>query len=442
MSYTGCMDEKLRRHGRGTYAYRNAFFKYTGEWSQGIKEGRGALEMRDGSVIEAEFRDGEITGEGVRRWPSGKIYEGDFEEGEFHGQGRMALPSGEQYVGDFARNRRHGNGELTLADGTIFQGRFDMHKKHGEGTEYHFSGNVFTGSWEAGLRAGPGKLAYAGGEVLEGTWRGGALDPGSKVTFEDPGCGFAYDGGWAVVADGGVVPTAAAVGNIAVQGTSIEAPDPDETAAAAPENADPNTPNTSAMPPVHSWVANLGAGDRIEDWSFTATPEDASVALAEKGRLLNFTTWLLRAEPSVDGDNAPSEASQGGAGAVEEGEELPRAVDLLRPVPVEGGYGAGDGAEEVSNGAAGGGGSALLVEPGVIVTLPVREDGTVSLPGMVVVEGAAAGVYEMRVRDVTSFGPGSVDVGFQRLPELRIRISIGVGGGGGSKGKKKGKKKR
>ncbi len=429
MSYTGCIDEKLRRHGRGSYTYSNAFFKYTGEWRQGFKEGRGTLEMRDGSAIEADFRDGEITGAGVRRWPTGKVYEGEFEEGEFHGQGRMVLPSGEQYVGDFVRNRRHGTGELTLADGTVFQGRFEMHKKHGAGTEYTANGTVFTGSWVAGLRDGPGKLAYAGGEVLEGTWRGGVLDPDGEAKFEDPSCGFSYDGGWAFTVGAGMAPTASAVGEITPTGTGIEAADPEEAGAAA-ENSDPNAP---AALPAHSWVVNVSAGDRIEDWVFMVASGGANVALAEKGRILKFTTWLLREQPSIDGDAAPLEGSVASA----EGQEgdFPRAVDLLRLAVAE------DAEEALSDAPPGGGGSALL-EPGAVVSVPIETDGTAMLPPMEVVEGAAAGVYEMRISDATVFGAGSIDVGFRQLSDLRIRISVGVAGGGGSKGKKKGKKKR
>ena len=446
MSYTGCMDQKLRRHGHGSYIYNNPFFKYTGEWCRGKKDGRGVLEMRDGSVIDAEFRDGEITGRGVRRWQDGRIYEGDFEEGEFHGQGRLTLPSGEQYVGDFVHNRRHGEGELTLADGTVFQGHFKMHKKHGQGIEYWKGGTVFAGTWVAGLREGAGKLTYAGGEVLEGKWQGGVLDTESEAKFEDPRCGFQYRGGW-VMADGvagqqvGAVPGAVAVGPIRPTGTGIQAIDPENEAAAAAKNAYSNSPTSSVE---HKWVANVGAGDRITDWVFTVAPEGAGVALAEKGRVLQVRTFLLQPAPT-EGVEATAEASgERAADQAGEGVELPRAVDMLRSMLVERSREGGDVAEEGTSGVGtGSGGSALLEESGFVVQqLPVGENGTVALPAMEVIEGLAAGIYEMRITDTTSFGVGSTDVGFRQLPELRIRISVGVDGGSGSKGGKKKSKKR
>lgn len=427
------MDEKLRRHGQGSYTYSNAFFKYTGEWQRGVKQGRGRLEMRDGSVIEATFVRGEITGTGSRRWPTGKVYEGDFENGEFHGQGSMSLPSGESYVGEFVHNQRHGDGELTLADGTVFQGRFEMHKKNGEGTEYLPGGTVFSGTWVAGLREGLGKLTYAGGEALQGTWRGGVLDPDEEATFSDPSCGFQYDGGWAVV-DGRVAPKGMASGNITPKGTGIEPTNPEDEAVG--DSADPSTQDS--LPP-HAWTVNLDAGDHLSDWVFSVSPATADVPLAEKGRILEVTTWLLRDAPPLDGDASPEASKENGASIDEQKEEYPRAVDILHPVTPEESGEVNGFAEEAALRSMHGGSE--LQESRCFV-LPIGEDGTVALPAMAVMEGAAAGIYEMRVKDTTKLSPGSLDVGFEQLPELHIRLSVGVGGGSSSKGKKKKKKKR
>eukprot|EP00946_MAST-07B_sp_MAST-7B-sp1_P004657 g4657.t1 len=432
MSYTGCMDEKLRRHGQGSYTYSNTFFKYTGEWRRGVKQGQGRLEMRDGSFIDATFVGGEITGTGTRRWPTGKVYEGDFEDGEFHGQGSMSLPSGEKYIGGFVHNRRHGDGELTLADGTVFQGRFEMHKKNGEGTEYLPGGTVFTGTWVSGLREGPGKLTYAGGETLQGTWRGGMLDPDEEAAFSDPSCGFQYDGGWAVV-DSRVAPTGMASGNITPKGTGIEPTNPEDEVVG--DSADPSAQDPL---PLHAWTVNLGAGDRLSDWVFSVSPATADVALAEKGRILQVTTWLIRDAPLPDGDASPEASKDNGASIDDQEKEHPRAVDILSPVNVEESGDGDGGAEEAALSSLHGGSE--LQESGSF-TLPIGEDGTVALPAMEVMESAAAGIYEMRVKDTTMLSPGSLDIGFEQLPELRIRLSVGVGGGSSSKGKKK-KKKR
>lgn len=438
MSYTGCMDERLRRHGRGTYIYRNSFFKYTGDWVHGKKEGRGVLEMADGSKIEAEFRDNEITGTGRRVWASGKTYEGDFEEGEFHGHGRMTLPSGEVYDGDYERNRRHGDGELTLPDGTVFQGKFQHNKRHGDGSEYLPGGTVFAGSWKNGLRHGPGKLVYAGGECLEGSWLDGALDQSCEAKFEDPGCGFLYTGGWKVaLSEGnsfsrgpGALPTAAAAGELVPKGTGIETPEPDEEN----QDAEGSTASSSKSAlPKHSWVASFSAGDKIEDWTFKASSSEGSVDIAEKGRVVEISTWLLQEAPSDEDSGSVSDAPQSTEVGSGDSEILPRSVALLTTPSA-----ASAETDEASDGLSGG--SELVQSETTVVSL--GDDGTIIMPSMQIIEGAPAGIYEMRVTDVTKFGPGSKESGFSLLPELCIRIYVGTGGSGSKGGKKKKKKKK
>ena len=38
--------------GYGCYLYENKFFRYEGEWKQGIKQGNGRFTLGDGSVFE------------------------------------------------------------------------------------------------------------------------------------------------------------------------------------------------------------------------------------------------------------------------------------------------------------------------------------------------------------------------------------------------------
>ena len=41
-------DERLLRHGKGTYSYQYDGFVYDGEWVDGIKQGSGKLILPDG----------------------------------------------------------------------------------------------------------------------------------------------------------------------------------------------------------------------------------------------------------------------------------------------------------------------------------------------------------------------------------------------------------
>ena len=81
------------RHGEGTYAFPDGYFKYTGHWEKGCMHGQGVFFMGDGSTYEGEFQNGEIDGVGLRRWPDGTTYSGQFHKGEMHGQGIRTLSS-------------------------------------------------------------------------------------------------------------------------------------------------------------------------------------------------------------------------------------------------------------------------------------------------------------------------------------------------------------
>ncbi len=448
MSYTGCMDERLRRHGRGTYTYRNAFFKYTGAWVRGKKDGPGTLVLGpagDGSTVEGTFRDGELTGYGKRVSAlSGVTYEGDFVEGEACGQGRTwSALTGEKYVGGFLNNRRHGEGELTSPDGAVYQGLFENHRKNGAGCEYLPGGTTFQGAFRLGRRHGDGVLTYAGGECLEATWNDGAVDaavPG-EAKFKDPAAGYTYDGAWSA-ADG--TPMAAAAGPVAPRGTGIEAPEPEDdggdAAAAAAAAAD-----AVATP---QWVAELAPGDKVVDWSFAVSTAVKGVDVAGTGRVLRLTAWLL-ADPQAGNGDADAAAAtgedgdvaDGGSGETDPADAFPRQVALFRDcaavAAAEAAAAEADAAADVDAG-----GSAVAgagVEATLEVTLPVGEGGVAALPEMEVVAGAEMGTYDIRVEDATPLGPGSLELGFQLAETCAIRLTLG-GSSGGSKKKKKKKK--
>jgi len=75
--YVGGIDpETKKREGTGYFQYSNQYFTYEGEWSQGKKNGKGKLTMKDGSYYEGEFKDGEMYGEGKMEWANGNKYIG------------------------------------------------------------------------------------------------------------------------------------------------------------------------------------------------------------------------------------------------------------------------------------------------------------------------------------------------------------------------------
>jgi len=65
-----------------------------------LKEGKGKLLMRDGSIVEGEFKDGEINGMGCIKYVNGNYYKGMLREGEKEGEGEYYW-RGDIYKGSF-----------------------------------------------------------------------------------------------------------------------------------------------------------------------------------------------------------------------------------------------------------------------------------------------------------------------------------------------------
>ena len=99
------------RHGHGEYHYQNKCFKYEGQYANGIKHGKGIMQLPNGSSYEGDFKNGEITGNGLRRWADGTTYSGSFKLGEMNGQGVWVSPRG-AVRWTILNNKRHGKGDF------------------------------------------------------------------------------------------------------------------------------------------------------------------------------------------------------------------------------------------------------------------------------------------------------------------------------------------
>ncbi|CAN0145422.1 unnamed protein product [Scytosiphon promiscuus] len=171
--YTGEVDAKLLRHGKGEYRYPNNIFRFTGEWTKGVKNGQGVFDAGR-STFEGSFVDGEIEGRGVKRWEDGRRYEGSFQRGEASGEGHFTSPSGESYVGTWAQNRRHGQGKLVLPSGQgSYTGEFQRHRYHGDGQLLLAGGFQYSGQFLDGSPHGLGAVVYPGGSTFKGPFKAG-----------------------------------------------------------------------------------------------------------------------------------------------------------------------------------------------------------------------------------------------------------------------------
>ena len=83
-----------RADGNGALVVLHTGFSYTGQWANGVMQGRGILRLENGDK-----------------------YEGDFVAGRMHGVGRYASSDGSVYIGEFHDGLRDGAGKLMLAEG-------------------------------------------------------------------------------------------------------------------------------------------------------------------------------------------------------------------------------------------------------------------------------------------------------------------------------------
>lgn len=205
------------RHGYGTYTYESAGFEYTGEWENGVKQGKGILTLKDVFQYDGQFINDEMTGHGTKVWYANNLhsngeYVGSFINGEYEGAGEWWQSYDkyeeeeeeirdnneqkiERYIGEFHANKRHGNGTLffingdtytgtfqqhqfhgvgqyTWKNGSVYNGEFVCHMRHGMCEEHHPSGAHYVGEYRRNERAGHGVYTYSS-IVMDGEWKHG-----------------------------------------------------------------------------------------------------------------------------------------------------------------------------------------------------------------------------------------------------------------------------
>jgi hypothetical protein len=167
--------------------------QYRGEIVDGLLQGPGRLDYRNGSWFVGQFKDGQLDGPGEWQGPGGEHYLGEFRQGMFHGQGTLTYSDGSRYQGGFAHNRFageglleqggqryqgefaddrfHGLGKLETADGSSFQGQFVNGQPEGQGVRRDAYGNQFSGVFSQGQLNGQGSFSNAEGDTYSGGFK-------------------------------------------------------------------------------------------------------------------------------------------------------------------------------------------------------------------------------------------------------------------------------
>jgi hypothetical protein len=169
--------------------------RYRGEVVDGLLQGPGRLDYRNGSWFIGTFKDGQLHGAGEWQGASGEHYLGDFRFGAFHGQGSLRRSDGSHYLGGFVDGRFAGEGTLThagqvyrgefkrglfdgqghleRADDSSYQGLFRKGQPHGQGVRRDAYGNRYSGEFVNGQLHGQGSFEGADGDHYSGAFRNG-----------------------------------------------------------------------------------------------------------------------------------------------------------------------------------------------------------------------------------------------------------------------------
>ena len=129
--------------GRGVFNYKNGDI-YDGDWKKGKKEGKGTYIFKSGGVYEGEMKDDNIEGKGIFYYSNGDIYEGNFSDYTRHGKGICYYTDGERYEGDWRGGVKHGQGITYLPNGDREMGNYFSDSKKGKHVTLTLSGEVFS----------------------------------------------------------------------------------------------------------------------------------------------------------------------------------------------------------------------------------------------------------------------------------------------------------
>lgn len=166
--------------------------RYRGEIIDGLLQGQGRVDYRNGSWYAGTFKDGQADGLGEWHGSNGEHYVGEFSQGLFDGQGQLSDSDGNRYQGQFKQGRRHGEGQLQQGK-LSYRGGFKADRYDGFGVLELPDGSRYQGAFKQGEPSGQGNRSEAEGEQLSGTFEHGQLNGQGSFSGSD---GASYSGGF------------------------------------------------------------------------------------------------------------------------------------------------------------------------------------------------------------------------------------------------------
>lgn len=152
---------------------------YEGNISEGLFEGEGKMEDKDG-IFEGYFEKG-YKRNGKMVFNDGTVYEGDYENGEIGGKGTFTWKKEQAtiiYDGELLNGIFNGKGTLTYTKGSdksVYEGYFKNGIYHGRGKFTWPDKECYDGQYYDGKRQGKGKYKFSDDTHIEGNFESGEL---------------------------------------------------------------------------------------------------------------------------------------------------------------------------------------------------------------------------------------------------------------------------
>ncbi|XP_057278639.1 MORN repeat-containing protein 3 [Pezoporus wallicus] len=184
-------DRKAQKHGLRHTVYDANGDKYTGEWQDNLKHGKGIQKWKStGAIYSGDWKFGKRDGYGSYSIPDPvtkqykRVYTGWWENDQKCGYGLMIYPNGERYEGEWSAELRSGWGRMNYLNGSVYEGQWLLDKPHGQGTLHLANEHRYEGSWKNGKKHGPGIYFYLDkGQLLEGIWKSDRPKCGLVIDF-------------------------------------------------------------------------------------------------------------------------------------------------------------------------------------------------------------------------------------------------------------------
>ncbi len=137
------------QNGTGTYRY-STNVTYTGQFVNGLREGRGKMSLQNGNSYDGHFSRGSMQGEGSMLYKNGDRYVGQWASDQPNGKGKYYFKTRERYEGDFVKGEFVGTGTMFYTDGAYYQGGWKQSRKNGTGKLVTPDGKTTQGVWSLG----------------------------------------------------------------------------------------------------------------------------------------------------------------------------------------------------------------------------------------------------------------------------------------------------